>query len=125
MKIKLDVTLNWPDKVQGYDKLRKYFDSVESIESCFKIQFSCGDEKYFNDFYYWSENQYALICAVSDEDLLKYNGVVCTSTPPRFADSKQIFNTNKDYRFTVKYYPTPQHEVYYINNKEVHRRWVG
>jgi len=125
MKTKLDVILNWPNKVKGYDKLRKYFDSVESIESCFKIQFSCGDGKYFDDFYYWSDNQYALICSVSDEELLKYDGAVCTSTPPRFTDSKQIFDTDKDYRFTVKYHPIPQHETYYINNKEVYRRWVG
>lgn len=128
METRLDVVLTFPSEIDtdtNFKKLRKYFDSIESIENCFKIEFSCGDGKFFEDFYQWSENQEALICVVSDQELEKYDGVSSLDTPARLRSTKKILKVNKPYRFTVKYYPIPQHEVYCMNGKEVHRRWVG
>lgn len=128
METRLNVSLTFPSDIDtdiSFKKLRKYFDSIESIESCFGVEFSCGDGKFFEDFYQWTESQQSLICVVSDEDLEKYDGVASLDTPARIRETKKMLKLNKAYRFTVKYYPISQHEAYCINGKEVHRRWVG
>ena len=94
------------------DRLHKLLGAVEQVEIDFKIEFSCGDEKFLRD--------------IEDDDveLAKYDGTVCYSSAPRFVDTGEVFKLNKDYRFTVK------HRVcgdttecrFYINGKERSRR---
>jgi hypothetical protein len=123
-----------PHQEASYDRLVKHCGSVEDIEQNFKIEFSCGDGKYFSDFWRWTEGN-ALVAnwpdtPEADEEVYKYDGAVCTNTPPRLLAIKMSMVTeqmkaNKGYRFNVKYFPKAEQEVYYINGKERGRKWVG
>ena len=128
MTTQVDVYLKFPsdawDEVQ-YNKLRQACGSVEQIERGFEIEFSCGDGKYIEDFYQWSDNEQAIRTTVTDEELEKYDGNVSLDFPPRFVATKEPLKTNKPYRFTIKYSEKTEEVVYYINGKEISREWVG
>ena len=131
MTTQLDIYLRFPandwDEKQ-FNKLRKACGSVEHIEQAFGIEFSCGEGKYLEDFYQWrpwSDDEYALVCTVTDEELDRLDGNVCLNSPPRFSESKELFKLNKPYRFTIKYSEKTEKAVYYLNSKEVYRKWVG
>ena len=98
---------------QTLDRLHKLLGSVEQIEIDFEIELSCGDGKFLRD--------------IEDDDaaLAKYDGNVCYLSPPRFVDTKKIFKTNKDYRFTVKRKAVDDITDecrFYINGRERSRR---
>jgi hypothetical protein len=128
MTTQVDVYLRFPadvwEEVQ-YNKLHKACGSVEHIEQAFGIEFSCGEGKYLEDFYQWSDNEEALVCTVTDEELERLDGNVSLKEPPRFAESKELFELNKPYRFTIKYSEKAEESVFYLNGKEVSRKWVG
>ena len=98
-----------------YNQLHKHCGSVEAIEIAFEIEFSCGDGKFLS-----KDSDF-----LDDEELGKYDGNVCLESPPRFFHSDKLFKTEKYYRFTVKYFESCEEEVYYLNNKEISRKWVG
>lgn len=132
MDIKLDLNLIFPVVFgqTSFDKLVKYCGSVEDVEQNFEIEFSCGDGKYFSDFWKWTEGGKGLYAAEPDEELEKYDGRVCTDTPPRLNSIKmsqvvEQLKAHTIYRFTVKYYPKNEEEVFYINSRERSRRFVG
>ena len=115
MTTQLDIYLRFPAndwEEEQYNKLRKACGSIESIEQAFGIEFSCGDGKYLND-------------ELTDEELEKYDGNVSLDFPPRFAETLEPLKTNKPYRFTIKYSEKTEEAVYYLNSKEVYRKWVG
>jgi hypothetical protein len=129
-EVKLDLYLSFPIDAYHepkYAKLVKYCGSVEDVEQNFEIEFSCGDGKYFSDFWKWTEGG-ALVAnwpdtPEGDEEVYKYDGKVCTDTPPRLLACKmsmvhEQMVAGKGYRFTIKYYKKTGEEVYYINNKE-------
>jgi len=137
MEIKLNISLKFPldaHAEKDYERLVKYCGSVEDVERNFEIEFSCGDGKYFNDFWKWTEAG-ALVAnwpatPEANEEVFKYDGQVCTITPPRLNAIKmsmvpEQMKAGKNYRFTVKYSPKAEQEVYYINSKERSRKWVG
>jgi hypothetical protein len=127
----LDVYISFPSKSEwAFNKLRKHFDCVEAIEEAFRIEFSCGDGKFASDFFEFSESGDSLVATVTDEELLKYDGQVCLETPPRLLPIKmsmvkEQMEVDKNYIFTIKYFPKFGEEVYYINRKERSRKWVG
>jgi len=126
----LDIYISFPAESEwSFNKLRKHFDCVEAIEEAFRIEFSCGDGKFASDFFEFSELGDSLVATVTDEELLKYDGQVCLETPPRLLPIKmsmvkEQMIPNKDYRFTIKYFPKFEEEVYYINRKERGRKRV-
>jgi hypothetical protein len=123
-----------PHQEASYDRLVKYCGSAEDVELNFKMEFSCGDGKYFSDFWKWTEGG-ALVAnwpdtPEGDEEVYKYDGQVCTNTPPRLNATKmsmvpEQMVVNKGYRFTIKYFRKVGEEVYYISGKERGRKWVG
>ena len=128
MEVKLDLYLSFPippHKEPEYEKLLKYFGSVEDVEQAFEIEFSCGDGKYFNDLIAnWPDTD------EGNEEVAKYDGQVCTDTPPRLKSIKMSMKSeqmtvNKSYRFTVKYFEKVGEETYYINGKERSRNRVA
>lgn len=124
----VDVYLRFPANdwtEQQFDKLAKYFSGVEDIENSFEIEFSCGEGKYIEDFYQWSDNEEALVCTITDEELERLDGNVCLQHPPRFRETNEPLKLNKDYRFTVKYNDRTEEAVFYLNSKEVNRKWIG
>jgi hypothetical protein len=137
MEIKLNISLNFPldaHAEKDYERLVKYCGSVEDVERNFEIEFSCGDGKYFNDFWKWTEGG-ALVAnwpatPEANEEVFNYDGKVCLLTPPRLNAIKmsmvpEQMKAGKNYRFTIKYSPKVEQEVYYINGKERSRKWVG
>jgi len=109
-----------------FDRLHKLLGSVEDIEQSFAIEFSCGDGKYFSDFWKWTESGEGLYAVGSDEELEKYDGQVCTDTPPRLNSIKmsmlpEQMKAGKDYRFTVKYNHKTEEQIFLINGKERNR----
>lgn len=135
MEIVLDFSLIFPVVFgqTAYDKLIKYCGSIEDVEQNFQIEFSCGDGKYFSDFWKWTDEG-ALVAnwpdtLEGDEEVLKYDGKVCTHTPPRLNSIKmsmvpELMKPHTIYQFTIKYFPRNKEEVYYINNKERSRKQV-
>jgi hypothetical protein len=99
----------------AFDKLRNYFGSVEAIERAFEIEFSCGDGKFLSD-----DSDFA-----NEEELEEYDGQVCFDSLPQSFVLGNLLQANKKYRFTVKYSRQSEEEIYYFNNKEVGRRWIG
>jgi hypothetical protein len=113
METRLNVSLTFPSDIDtdtNFKKLRKYFDSIESIESCFGIEFSCGDGLYLSD--------------IEDDEVLldKYDGEVCTDSMPRHQVDGIEFKPGKKYRFTIKYLETDEALVFYLNDKETFRK---
>jgi hypothetical protein len=96
------------------DKLIKLLQGVEGIEIDFEIEFSCGNGKFLRDL-------------EGTEEELKYDGKVCLKSLPRFADTKELFKPNKEYRFTIKVFGEDGEEEvrFYINGKERSRRNEG
>jgi len=95
-----------------FDRLHKLLGSVEDIESSFAIEFSCGDGKYMS--------------LLATEEVEKYDGKVCLLTPPRLHTIKmsmlpEQMKANKEYRFTIKYKPKTEEQIFYINGKERNR----
>jgi hypothetical protein len=136
MNIVLDVVLSFPTDVETnrvFTKLYKFCGAVEDVENDFGIEFSCGDGKYFSDYWYWTEGGSLVANYHTDEEyeeVAKYDGKVCLLTPPRFKQTKRSqvpeqMEQDKRYRFTVKYYEKSQQYVFYINGKERSRKWVG
>ena len=134
--IKLDLYLSFPiqpHQEPDYSKLVKYCGSIEDTEKNFEIEFSCGDSKYYNDYWKWTEGGSLVANYHTDEEyeeVARYDGKVCTNTPPRLNAIKmsmvlEQMLSHKSYRFTIKYFPKLESEVYYINNKERSRKWVG
>jgi hypothetical protein len=127
----LDIYISFPvENDWAFDKLRKHFDCIEAIEEAFNIEFSCGDGKFLSDHWKWSKSRNGLSASTSDEELEKYDGKVCLLTPPRLLPIKMSMAEeqmlpDKDYRFTIKYFPKFKEEVYYINRKERGRKVVG
>jgi hypothetical protein len=135
--VALDFYLSFPiqpHQEASYDRLVKYCGSVEDVEQNFKIEFSCGDGKYFSDFWKWTEGG-ALVAnwpdtPEGDEEVYKYDGQVCTNIPPRLNATKLSMEpeqmiAGKGYRFTIKYFRKAGEEVYYINLHERGRKFVG
>ena len=96
-----------------FDRLRKLLGSVEEVECSFAIEFSCGDGKYLSDL-------------DTKEELEKHDGNVCLLTPPRLNVIKmsmlpEQMKAGKDYRFTVKYSPKTEQQIFLINGKERNR----
>ena len=131
----LDIYISFPvENEWSFNKLRKHFDSVEAMEEAFGIEFSCGDGKYFSDFWKWTEGG-ALVANwpntdEADDEVARYDGQVCLKTPPRLKAIKmsmrpEQMEVDKNYIFTIKYFPKFGEEVYYINRKERGRKWVG
>jgi hypothetical protein len=133
METKFDAFMSFPanEYSQGtFDRLVDYIGSVESIERNFGIEFSCGEGKFFEDFYQWSDNGDGLTTVVSDEELEKFDGKVCLQSIPRFTPMKmsqviEPLKAGKDYRFTIKYSRKTEEEIYYINSRERSRQWIG
>lgn len=128
MDTKLDIYLCFP--VDEYTepefaKLVKYCGSVEDVEHNFGIEFSCGDGKFFSDFWQWNENKTALKAVVSCEEMKKYDGVASLETPARFHETKELLKPNKYYSFVVKYSPKSEEESYLLNGKQMNREWVA
>ena len=99
-----------------FDRLRKLLGSVEEVECSFAIEFSCGDGKYLSDLN-------------TKEEIEKYDGNVCLLTPPRLNVIKmsmlpEQMRAGKDYRFTVKYNPKTEEQIFYINSKERNRKEI-
>jgi hypothetical protein len=117
MDTHFDAYMNFPATSEydlgTFDRLRKLLGSVEDIECSFAIEFSCGDGKYLSDL-------------DTREEIEKYDGEVCLLTPPRLAVIKmsqvpEQMRAGKDYRFTVKYSPKTEQQIFYINSKERNR----
>jgi hypothetical protein len=117
METHFDAYMNFPATSEydlgTFDRLRKLLGSVEDIEQSFAIEFSCGDGKYLSDLN-------------TKEEIEKYDGNVCLLTPPRLNVIKmsqvpEQMKAGKDYRFTVKYSPKTEQQIFYINGKERNR----
>ena len=124
----LDVYLTFPlppHQEEDYVELHKACESVEDIEENFNIEFSCGDGKYLSDFWEWTESGDALKAVAADEELLKYDGNVCTNHPPRYREDKKQFKVDKPYRFTIKYSEKNEELIFFLNSKEISSKWVG
>ena len=111
------------------DRLHKLLGAVEQVEIDFKIEFSCGDGKFYNDYWKWTEDGALIANYHTDEEyeeVAKYDGNVCYLSPPRFVDTGEVFKLNKDYRFTVKNkeYGDDTECRFYINGRERSRRLV-
>ena len=131
MEVKLDIALMFPivSEEKQYGKLVKYCGSVEDVEENFQIEFSCGDGKYLSDLWKWSEGGEGLYAVAPDEELEKYDGQVCTNTPPRLNTIKmsmkaEVMKPHTLYRFTAKYFPKNEEIVFYINGKERNRKYI-
>jgi hypothetical protein len=124
---RLDVSLTFPlseANKKDYRKLYEYCDSVEDFERNFGLEMSCGDGLYYSDFYKWSETGEALRAVVTNEVLDKYDGEVCTQTPPRNKTTLIPFEAGVSYRFSIKYFPRQEEDVFYLNGVEVGRKLV-
>lgn len=117
METHFDAFMNFPATSEyalgTFDRLHKLLGSVEEIECSFAIEFSCGDGKYLSDLN-------------TKEEIEKYDGKVCLRTPPRFHSIKmsmlpEQMKANKEYRFTIKYKPKTEEQIFYINGKERNR----
>ena len=118
MDTQVDVYISFPADEHsewGYNELHKYLGSPEAIEIAFDMEFSCGDGKFLSN-----DSDFA-----NDEELSKYDGNVDLDSPPQSFFLGGLLQTNKPYRFTVKYSESAEEEVYYFNRKEVGRKWVG
>jgi len=127
MDIRLHEVLKFPsdiDNDEGFAALLKYFGSVEYIEHAFGLEFSCGDGKFFGDFWQWSENKDALKAVVSCEEMKKYDGVASLATPARFYKTKELLKPDIYYSFVVRYYPKSEEAAYLLNGKQMNREWV-
>lgn len=128
METKADIYLSFPLPTwqeEDFERLFQYCGAVEQVEEDFNIEFSCGDGKYLSDLWEWSESGDSLKAAVADEELEKYDGNVCTDTPPRDKEDKKVLAANKSHRFTIKYSEKDEELVFFLNRKETSRRWVG
>jgi hypothetical protein len=117
MDTHFDAYINFPATSEydlgTFDRLRKLLGSVEDIECSFAIEFSCGDGKYLSDL-------------DTKEEIEKYDGNVCLLTPPRLVVIKisqvpEQMRAGKDYRFTIKYSPRTEEQIFLINGKERNR----
>ena len=117
METHFDAYINFPATSEydlgTFDRLHKLLGSVEEIECSFAIEFSCGDGKYLSDLN-------------TKEELEKYDGNVCLLTPPRLNIIKmsmlpEQMKAGKDYRFTIKYSPRTEEQIFLINGKERNR----
>ena len=128
MEIVLDIYLSFPmppHQEEDFTALYKACGSIEHIEEAFDIEFSCGDGKYLSDLWEWSESGDSLKAKVADEELEKYDGNVCTDTPPRERESGKKFKVDKDYRFTIKYSEAREELIFFLNSKKKFNQWVG
>lgn len=133
METKFDAIMSFPANEYSkgtFDRLVDYMGSVEDIERNFGIEFSCGDGKFLNELWQWSYNEQRTKAIVSDEEMEKYDGKVCLESIPRFIPLKmsqvvESMKAGKDYRFTIKYSPKTEEEIYYINSRERSRQWIG
>lgn len=124
----LDIYLSFPLpdwQEEDFAELHKACGSIEDIEENFDIEFSCGDGKYLRDLWAWSESGDSLQAKVADEELEKYDGNVCTNHPPREREDNKVFKLNKQYRFTIKYSEKSEEAIFYLNRKEISRKWIG
>jgi hypothetical protein len=125
MQTKLSAIITFPTDVDTdpeYIKLWKYFGSVEHIEQAFQIEFSCGDGKFMSNMYKWTDNEGALICQVTDEELEKYDGNVCLKTPPKNRETNKLFMVDKPYIFVVKCSDKTEEETFFLNRKVISKR---
>lgn len=117
-----------PDANIDFNKLINHCSSIEAIEQNFNIEFSCGDGKFYSDYWHWTDGGALIANYHTDEEyeeVARYDGKVCFKIPPRDANTKQLLKANKCYRFTIKYLSKTQQETYYINNKKILKKWVG
>lgn len=104
------------------DRIVKLCESVELLEQYFNIEFSCGDGKYYNDYWYWTEGGGLVANYHTEEEydeVAKYDGKVCFESVPRFRDTNELFKADKDYNFTIKSKETEDGDkvTFYINGK--------
>lgn len=115
MKTVLDVCISFPLKENedcegGLKELYKFCGTIEDIEKCFDVEFSCGDGKYLSE--------------IEDDEaeLEKYDGNVCTLTPPiERRDGKEL-KANVPHNFVVKYSEQDEQMVFFLNGKETFRK---
>ena len=105
------------------DRLVKLCESVEMLEQYFNIEFSCGDGKYYNDYWWWTESGSLLANYHTEqeyEEVEKYDGKVCFESVPRFRDTNKLFKADKDYNFTIKSKETEDGDrvTFYINGQK-------
>jgi hypothetical protein len=118
MSVQLDVYMSFPsdaDTEQAFNKLHKYFGSVEAFERAFEIEFSCGDGKFLSD-----DSDFA-----NEEELGRYDGEVCLQSLPQSFILGNLLQANKRYQFTVRYYEQTEELAYLFNGKEIKREWAG
>lgn len=130
MKSKLDVYLRFPiypnsPMLDTFEQVLKQFHCVEDFEASFGIDLSCGDGKFFDDFWKWTDSGDSLYAVESCETMEKYDGKICVQSLPRFKHTKQLLTLNKDYRFTVKYSKRKQQQVCLIDNKQTSKSKLG
>lgn len=116
MQTQLDIYLSFPLpkwQEEDFEQLFKYCGAVEQIEEDFDIEFSCGDDLYLSD--------------IQDDDALldRYDGEVSTDYPPRDRETGEKLSAKKQHRFTIKYSEKSEEAIFYLNRKEISRRWVG
>jgi hypothetical protein len=117
MDTHFDEYINFPAtsdyNLSAFDSLQQLLGSIEEIECSFAIEFSCGDGKYLSDL-------------DTHEELKKYDGKVCLLSPPRLnaiemSELPKQMLAGKNYRFTMKYSPKTEEQIFYINGKERNR----
>jgi hypothetical protein len=120
LELHYEALLSFPVSKSSYyewahDQLVKLLGCVEAVEASFDIEFSCGDGKYFSDFSEYPKD---------DAEWTKYDGRVCLETPPRRGSDGDTLKKDKQYRFTVKYDPKHEEQIFYIDDKEINRKDV-
>lgn len=126
MNIVVDALLTFPtEDSESFNIILNYFSCIEEFEESFGIEFSCGDEKFFTDFYSWTPSGDGLYANVSDEILLHYDGKICLKTPPRFLETKKLLKSKKPYRFSIKHSERTEEAVFFLNNKEISRKNIS
>jgi hypothetical protein len=110
-------------------RLQKLCESIENIEHYFGIEFSCGDGKFYNDYWNWTSDGSIVANYHSDEEyeeVAKYDGQVCMESLPRFSDTKILLEPNKEYNFTVlSREDHSQHEItFYINGRKRYTKYI-
>ena len=69
----------------GFAKLVRHFNCVESVEKAFQVEFSCGDGKYLSDL-----DKLFMDDKMSEEDFSRYDGQVDLTHPLRVNESGEL-----------------------------------
>jgi hypothetical protein len=123
-KVKIPLVFPTTEKNPGLLHLIKVCGSVDMLEKCFGIEFSCGDGKYYLDFakpVRFIEKDGKVIDAVFDEESIdKYDGKIDYSYVPRFygfGARGERLKAGKSYTFEV--ISDEKSADFYLNNTPV------